>query len=419
MLFTIPLCNDRRRGKHEPGVLSVNRHRCVSGCAIDKGLGLHGVRLVHNHKCVSANEAKRNTTPDVNSVAPGQAVGDQSGTTGGFFHALLWNATGVTDLNPTNLSGFNNSLAYASNGIQQVGYGYGIGTQNISNALLWTGTANSAVDLNPNKLGVSGSVAYGTNGTQQVGYGNGSGTGHNDHAVLWTGTAASAVDLNPTNLSGITNSYAWSTDGTQQVGWGNSGGVTADHALLWTGTAASAVDLNPININGVVESQALGISGNQEVGVGIGNDTAMGIPKHALLWTGSAGSVVDLSPANAFDSAALATNGSQQVGYADDGVMTFAHAMLWSGTATSGVDLQALLPSTIDWISSSADFIDASGNIYGIATEEVNVTTFPPTPGTQYTIAVEWSPVPEPNAVSLLLIAGGGSLMHRKRKQLA
>lgn len=42
------------------------------------------------------------------------------------------------------------------------------------------------------------------------------------HAMLWNGTAGSAVDLNPTDVSGITTSYAYATDGSQQVGCGSS-----------------------------------------------------------------------------------------------------------------------------------------------------------------------------------------------------
>jgi hypothetical protein len=38
------------------------------------------------------------------------------------------------------------------------------------------------------------------------------------HALLWNGTAASAVDMNPTNLTGITFSEADGMSGTQQVG---------------------------------------------------------------------------------------------------------------------------------------------------------------------------------------------------------
>lgn len=73
---------------------------------------------------------------------------------------------------------------------------------------------------------------------QQVGQASGPATGNNTHAILWTGTAASAVDLNP---SGFTSSQAnGATDGEQAGSARSANGVS--HAMLWRGTAASAVD---------------------------------------------------------------------------------------------------------------------------------------------------------------------------------
>lgn len=290
-----------------------------------------------------------------------QTVGSGFNEAGSYNHALLWTATGVVDLNPTNL-GVSYSIASATEGNQQVGYG--VGTGNNYHALLWTGTSASVVDLNPTNLGFVSSLAYGTNDSQQVGCGATSGNPNNPVALLWNGTAASAVDLNPTKL-GITNSFAYGTSGTQQVGagWGYNEftGESFGGAMLWTGTAASAVDLNPTNLSGIDDSEALATNGTQQVGFGY-NDYNV--------WGGSC-------------------------------------ALLWSGTAASVVDLQTLLPSTGTWTSSSADLIDSSGNVYGWASG-----TFDNVTGT---FAVEWS-VPEPATASMLLIAGAGILMRRRRR---
>src|SRR5207253_3155527 len=100
---------------------------------------------------------------------------------------------------------------------QQVGYGNDI--NNNPHALLWLGSANTAVDLHPTGLPneFSNSAAYGTSGSQQVGGGH---VFFGDvHALLWSGSANSAVDLNPTNI-GINGSDAYATNGTQQVGDG-------------------------------------------------------------------------------------------------------------------------------------------------------------------------------------------------------
>ena len=68
-------------------------------------------------------------------------------------------------------------------------------------------------------------------------------TGGPDHALLWT--TAGVIDLHPTNL-GMDRSVAYGTSGSQQVGAGEGSGTDTNyHALLWTGSAASVVDLNP------------------------------------------------------------------------------------------------------------------------------------------------------------------------------
>jgi hypothetical protein len=107
-------------------------------------------------------------------------------------------------------------------------------------------------------------------------------TGSQYHALLWTGSADSVVDLHP---SGFTDSFAFGVFDDQQVGDGIAGDVS--HALLWTGSADSVVDLQP---SGFTRSVTFGVSGGQQVGRG----TLPGGKDHALLWTGSADSVLDL-----------------------------------------------------------------------------------------------------------------------------
>jgi hypothetical protein len=85
--------------------------------------------------------------------------------------------------------------------------------------------------LNPSEL--IGTEVYGTNGTQQVGSGLGSATGDNRHALLWSGGADSFVDLHQFLPNGFIESYAQSIDG-----YGNIVGYARDssyitHAILW------------------------------------------------------------------------------------------------------------------------------------------------------------------------------------------
>jgi hypothetical protein len=216
----------------------------------------------------------------------------------GVFHAVLWSGAASTavDLNPTNLTGYAGSTAYGISGSQQVGLGGGSATANNTHALLWNGAANTAVDLHPtNLVGFTDSEAFFTDGANQVGDGDGTATGGTNHvhAMLWSGAANTAVDLHPTSLSGFSDSSAEAVSGNQEVGEGNGSSTGfSDHALVWSGTAASAIDLQPTLLSGFTDSRAIGTNGAKQ----IGNGTRTDLSTHALVWSGTAGSAVDLNP---------------------------------------------------------------------------------------------------------------------------
>jgi hypothetical protein len=87
--------------------------------------------------------------------------------------------------------------------------------------------------------------------------------------------------------------------------------------------------------------------------------------------------------------------GGLQVGYGTigSGAEAHDHALLWSGTAASAVDLQSFLSS--DYSDSHARDIDSDGNIVGFA-------NYSPT---NQIHAILWVVVPEPGT-GLLLIVG-------------
>jgi hypothetical protein len=176
--------------------------------------------------------------------------------------------------------------------------------------------------------------------------------------------------------------------------FGSSGTLFNGHAVLWTGTATSAIDLHPASM---LSSIAVGVGANQQVGWGFNpNRNSL----DALLWTGSVDSAIDLSPTSAppnfggASSRAFSTNGVQQVGIYGN------HAFLWSGTAASAFDLQPLLPTDgfpNGIANSAADAIDAQGNVFGTAMAFNGETT--------QLYAVEWVAVPEPQSILIVAIA--------------
>jgi hypothetical protein len=261
--------------------------------------------------------------------------------------------------------------------------------QGATHALLWSGSASTAVDLNPRPY--ISSFGTDTDGRQQVGWA--SLDNNTTYAFVWSGTAASGVNLKG---DGYFSSLAKAVKGGQQVGWGEwKTDPFSEHALLWSGTAASLVDLNP---PGYLSSHAWGVGGGQQVGDAStsrygGSAFQPGLYSlHAFLWSGTASSGIDLHPAGFTDSRAVDTNGVEQVGWGltDSGE---AHALLWSGSSESCVDLSAYLPAGLT--NSRAYSIDDAGNIFGDALDAAGI----------YHV-IEWSPVPEPSALALIGAAG-------------
>ena len=270
-------------------------------------------------------------------------------------------------------------------------------------AYLWTGTAASAINLNPftGPNEARNSEATGTDGTQQVGYADGLG---GNGAVLWNGTASSMVNLGPSHMT----SEAVATDGSQQIGNVTPSSGNAN-AALWSGTAASFVNLNP---SGWVASMAYDVAGGQQVGAGEtpGTNPNLAFDNtnfHALLWTGTAASFVDLDPNGYLESQAFGTNGTQQVGWGLNSADSTDDALVWKGSLNSYVDLEGFLPSADKWSGSTADSISANGNIFGWAYD----------PSGNY-YAVEWSPVAVPEPTTLALISFVGTVLISRRRRL-
>ena len=85
----------------------------------------------------------------------------------------------------------------------------GPAADNSQHALLWN-SSGAAIDLNASGSPFTNAAVWATDGVNQVGIGWGDSTGGKHHAVLWSGTSASAIDLHPTNLFRIYANRSWS-----------------------------------------------------------------------------------------------------------------------------------------------------------------------------------------------------------------
>ncbi|MFQ5491602.1 MAG: kelch repeat-containing protein [Phycisphaerae bacterium] len=151
---------------------------------------------------------------------------------------------------------------------------------------------------------------------------DGSGGSHIAKAYMWAATN----NGNTLHVSGATGSGAAAIDGDRQYGWYRPS-TSSTHAVNWTGTSASYVDLHP---TGYATSMISGAGDGQAVGTADSN---------AGLWVNTADAFVDLNPAGAASSSAVTAHQGLQAGSA------FSSAALWAGTPESYFDLGAFVPA--------------------------------------------------------------------------
>lgn len=186
----------------------------------------------------------------------GEAIEQSSAAT--YKRAVLWRGTQDAPIVLHSGDAYSNSSVQGIYGAAANSPGYQVGYQEVydgaaywnSHATLWSGAANTAIDLNPS--GAKDSVAYKGYGSQQVGYAN---INSSDQAILWNGAAANYVNLNPV---GADTSYAKSVYGKYQVGYFHRTGEEsyATRACLWEGSAKNYVDLHELLPAEYIFSQA-------------------------------------------------------------------------------------------------------------------------------------------------------------------
>lgn len=272
-------------------------------------------------------------------------------------HALLWLGSSTTpiDLHPAT-GGWLFSEAFDTDGIRQVGYIKKFNGQYIiQNSVIWNSSANDFVTLYE---GFSAAVAIG--GDQQVGWISGGlscsecGPTNFNYAVLWRGSRESMVILNPPGQNWRDAGVA-DTDGVQQVGSGTDANQPADfqkRALIWYGSRESFVDITP---DGYRHVFAVAVKNGTQVGRAV-------LPAEsryrAVVWHNTKESFRDLGYGYLFD-----TNGTAHVGFAS-GANGNTHAFRWDGDGGARVDLHDFLPPGV-FTYSYATGINVNGDISG------------------------------------------------------
>lgn len=210
-------------------------------------------------------------------------------------------------------------------------------------------------------------------------------------AVVWHGSTAGVV-IHPPDAY---ESAALAADGQYQGGWVRlyrSGGLPGPtHAVVWSGTAQSMIDLN-----GNHEGSAIyGMSHGQLVG---------GVDSDAALWPSVSSPFISLNPPGVTAATLYATCGTAQVGQAvttDGGV-----AAIWFGTADSFMPLNRLLPG--NYIASGATSICESDGLFYVGGWAINAIT-------DREEGFVWIGVPEPAAP---LFVCSILLVWRRRRQV-
>jgi hypothetical protein len=150
-----------------------------------------------------------------------------------------------------------------------------------------------------------------------------------------------------------------------QVGYFDNGqGQT--QACLWHGARNTQVNLHT---GPWFSTRAVAVSGNAQVGVGTLQAAIKTDPmiNHAIMWNGTPSSLQDLHPAGFSESFGLGAGAGQQVGYGTNtnGTDKTYDALVWTGSAASVIDLNQFLPA--GYSDAWATSIDGAGNIGGAA----------------------------------------------------
>jgi hypothetical protein len=278
------------------------------------------------------------------------------------------------DMHP---SGYTSSAIYDSWGATyHAGYATIPGSE-FQHAMFWVG-GGAGVDLHPAGAEYLRSVLNCGAGQIQAGYVSGvnipcAECGHTveAHAAYWSRTAASFKRI---HAPGRDLAMINATDGVKFVGLGRDRIVLKTDAMYWPTATSAPVNLDPGN---VLSSSANAIDGNLQGG---SVQDVQGWPtgSHAVIWSGTKQSMVDLHPAIPFrDSVVRGMRNGLQVGYAIPKTINRQQALAWHSNAATWINLHSRLPAAFQTWSSAAWDIDNQGNIIGYIRNPSNVYSRP------------------------------------------
>ncbi|MEZ4647732.1 MAG: kelch repeat-containing protein [Candidatus Eisenbacteria bacterium] len=260
---------------------------------------------------------------------------------------VTWTAT---SLHP---NGALSSHAYGVGDGQETGTAVYPGTDGTEDhAMLWSGSAGSAIDLHNTTTIKTGAVA--TAGGVQGGnwwqpfeiFQNGQWyIVYYPRACAWSGTAGSFHAL---STSGWEYSAVYDSDGVHHVGAvsrDDEVGNVYTRAAIWSDATGNFAPLHPTS--GVSNSSANALDGDHQYGSIL--TPYPGPIRKAAKWTGTPASYEDMHPAGASRSWISGAGDGQQVGTAEfNGIQ---RAVLWSGHRLSAIDLtgtDGVIPSLAD-----------------------------------------------------------------------
>jgi hypothetical protein len=154
-------------------------------------------------------------------------------------HAGTWSRTAAS-FRRLHSTTHRDTRSWGTNGTQFVGFGTNR-ADGSTNALLWKTVGGFSTNLRPSMSTESRATTVW--GNQQGGYFVGPQTGGYEHAVIWAGTAGSAVDLNPNAT--FQRSTVVAVRNGLQVGWARPlGHPTRSQAIAWHGTSGTWINLH-------------------------------------------------------------------------------------------------------------------------------------------------------------------------------